>query len=167
MILNTRVLAAFTSPTLRLQKQDEQLLEISLPAEIDISPFEIFAPGARWREWSVPANIINQYGKTRLLPDDERDQALLDRIIEMRKELVAEGLLEQAKDSQGQVIYRNGKPVWRITEKGRISGAVRDAGLMLGVTCGNQSNQTIKRPTERWFAKTTSGRHALKDKSPV
>jgi len=114
MILNTRVLAAFTSPTLRLQKQDEQLLEISLPAEIDISPFEIFAPGARWREWSVPANIINQYGKTRLLPDDERYQAPL-------KELVAEGFFEQAKDSQGQLIYRDGKPVWRITEKGIAS----------------------------------------------
>ena len=96
----------------------EQLLEISLPAEIDISPFEIFAPGARWREWCVPANIVNQYGKIRQLPEDERKQALRDRIIELRKELVADGLLEHAKDSQGKPVYRNGKPVWRTTEKG-------------------------------------------------
>jgi hypothetical protein len=101
-------------------KQGEQLLEISLPVEIDISSFEIFAPGARWREWCVPAGIINQYGKTRQLPDDERDQALFD-IAEALKELVADGLLEQAKDSQGQLIYRDGKPVWRITEKGKAS----------------------------------------------
>src|SRR6267143_885570 len=85
----------------------EQLLEISLPGEIDISPFEI-APGAPWRGWCVPAGIINQYGKTRLLPDDERDQVPLD-ITEALKELVAEGWLEQAKDSQGQLIYRDGK----------------------------------------------------------
>ena len=52
----------------------EQLLEISLPAEIDISPFEI-APQAPFRGWCVPAGIINQYGKTRLLPDDEGYQA--------------------------------------------------------------------------------------------
>jgi hypothetical protein len=98
-------------------QQGEQLLEISVPAEIDISPFEIFAPRPRWREWCVPANIINQYGKTRRLPDDEQDQVLLKRIIEARKELVAYGLLEQAKDSQGQLIYRNEKPVGRLTEK--------------------------------------------------
>jgi hypothetical protein len=29
------------------------------------------------------------------------------------------------------------------------------------------ANQKQKRPTERWFEKTTSGHHALKDKSPV
>jgi hypothetical protein len=102
-------------------KQGEQLLEISLPAEIDISTCEIFAPGAPWREWCVPASIINHYGKTRLLPDDERDQALFDRIIDVWRELVAEGLLEQAKDFQGQLIYRDGEPAWRITEKGRAS----------------------------------------------
>jgi len=99
-------------------KEAEQLLEISLPGEINITSFEIFAPGARWREWCVPADIINRYGKTRQLPDDEREQALCERIMEVRKELVTDGLLEQAKDSQGQLIYRNGKPVWRLTEKG-------------------------------------------------
>jgi hypothetical protein len=100
-------------------KPGEQLLEISLPAEIDISPFEIFAPGAPRREWCVPVGIINQYGKTRQVSDDERDQAQFERIIEVRNELVAEGFFEQAKDSQGQLIYRDGKPVWRITEKGK------------------------------------------------
>jgi hypothetical protein len=87
----------------------EQPLEISLPAEIDISSFEI-APQSPFRGWYVPAGIINQYGKTRLLPDDERYQAPLD-IPEALKELVAEGFFEQVKDSQGQLIYRDGKPV--------------------------------------------------------
>jgi hypothetical protein len=94
----------------------EQVLEISLPAEIDISPFE--APQAPWRGWYVPAGIINQYGKTRLLPDDERYQAPPD-IPEALKRLVGEGWWERAKDSQGQLIYRDGKPVWRITEEGK------------------------------------------------
>ena len=26
--------------------------------------------------------------------------------------------MEHAKDAQGRLIYRNGKPVWRLTEKG-------------------------------------------------
>jgi hypothetical protein len=100
-------------------KQGQQLLEISLHAEIDISSFEIFAPGARWREWRVPADIINQCGKIRQLPESALEQARHQSIIETRKELVAEGLLEQAKDSHGQLLYRKGKPVWRLTEKGR------------------------------------------------
>jgi len=100
-------------------KQGEQLLEISWRAEIDISPFEIFAAGARWREWCVPADIINQYGKPRQLPESALEQARHGSIIETRKELVAEGLLEQAKDSHGQLLYRDGKPVWRLTKKGR------------------------------------------------
>ncbi len=95
----------------------EQPLEISLPAEIDISPFEI-APQAPFRGWCVPAGIINQYGKTRLLPDDEGYQARFVTT-EALKELVAQGFFEQVKDSQGQLIYRDGKPVWRITEKGK------------------------------------------------
>jgi len=74
------------------------------------SPHFEIAPQAPWRGWCVPAGIINQYGKTRLLPDDERDQAPLD-ITEALKELVAEGFFEQVKDSQGQLIYRDGKPV--------------------------------------------------------
>jgi hypothetical protein len=39
-------------------------------------------------------------------------------LIEARKQLVVEGLLEHAKDSEGKPMYRNGQPVWRITEKG-------------------------------------------------
>ena len=49
------------------------------------------------------------------------EQALLECMIEARKELVAVGLMEQAKDFQGQLIYRDGEPAWRITEKGRVS----------------------------------------------
>jgi len=93
----------------------EQVLEISLPAEIDISPFEI-DPQSPFRGWYVPAGIINQHGKTRLVPDDERYQVTLD-ITGALKGLVVEGWLERAKDSQGQLIYRDGKPVWGITEK--------------------------------------------------
>jgi hypothetical protein len=89
-----------------------QLLETTLPVGIDISSFEIFAPGAEWREWCVPADIINQYGKIRHLSESEFEQAWYHSIIETRKELTAEGVLEHAKDEHG-------KPVWRLTEKGR------------------------------------------------
>ncbi len=96
-----------------------QLLEITLPVGIDISSFEIFTPGAEWREWCVPADIINQYRKIRHLSESEFEQAWYHSIIETRKELTAEGLLEHAKGEHGQLLYRDGKPVWRLTEKGR------------------------------------------------
>jgi hypothetical protein len=93
-----------------------------LPAEINISPFEMFVPGAEWREWCVPADIINQYGKVRQLPEDERARAKhqweFECIVKAREELTAAGLLAIARDANGQPIYRNGQIVYRITEKG-------------------------------------------------
>jgi hypothetical protein len=85
---------AFVGTPAAAVQQAEQLLEISLPAEIDISSFEISA-------WCIPADIINQYGKIRQLPESELEQAWQQSFIETRKELVAEGVLEHAKDSHG------------------------------------------------------------------
>jgi hypothetical protein len=39
-------------------------------------------------------------------------------ILTILAELRAEGFLDQAKDAQGQLVFREGKPVWRLTEKG-------------------------------------------------
>jgi hypothetical protein len=38
-----------------------QLLEITLPPEIDISQFENKAGGTLWREWLVPAHLLNEW----------------------------------------------------------------------------------------------------------
>jgi hypothetical protein len=40
-------------------------------------------------------------------------------IILVRQELVAAGLLELATDQNGNPLFRNGQPVWKITEKGK------------------------------------------------
>jgi hypothetical protein len=50
--------------------------------------------------------IKSSYGKTRCCQRTS-EQALLECMIEARKELVAVGLMEQAKDSQGQLIYHD------------------------------------------------------------
>src|SRR5258708_6920280 len=46
---------------------DDQLLKVILPSTIDISQFEIKAGGAQWREWFVPAELLNQSAEIRLL----------------------------------------------------------------------------------------------------
>ena len=38
----------------------EQLIAITLPATIDISDYEIVEDGKPYREWCVPAEILNQ-----------------------------------------------------------------------------------------------------------
>jgi hypothetical protein len=55
----------------------DQLLEITLPPEIDISQFKIKAGApeepipARWREWLVPSHLLNEWALIRLLPKEE------------------------------------------------------------------------------------------------
>jgi hypothetical protein len=106
---------------------DDQLLEITLPAEIDCSQWELAAPEnlevARWRVWLIPARILNQHGRVRQLRKDQWKQLsakYIDAcILKTQEELVAVGFLERARDSQGQPIYRDGKAVWRLTEKAR------------------------------------------------
>jgi hypothetical protein len=57
---------------------DDQLLEITLPPEISISQYEIFVPkeGTRWREFVVPAHILNESAEIYSVPKTEWDQKL-------------------------------------------------------------------------------------------
>ena len=50
---------------------DDQLLEIVLPPEISISQFETFKEckgDTRWREWVLPADLLNECAEVRVLP---------------------------------------------------------------------------------------------------
>jgi hypothetical protein len=101
---------------------DDQLLEITLSSQVDISHFELIAPNATWREWVVPACILNRYGRVRPLRDDQWKEAWTkwraQMVTKALEELVKLGFLEPAKDSEGQLMYRNGQRVLRITKKG-------------------------------------------------
>jgi hypothetical protein len=55
---------------------NDQLLEITLPPEIDLRKWRIIftLPGKNpcsWAEWIVPAKILNKHAKTRLLTKDQ------------------------------------------------------------------------------------------------
>ena len=53
----------------------DQLLEVTLPSACDLSDYEIIdEENTSYREWCVPAEVINQHGKVRLLSADEEDQ---------------------------------------------------------------------------------------------
>ena len=49
------------------------------------------------------------------------NEAHVERLMQAQKGLVTEEFLEHAKDDQGQPLYRDCEPVWRLTEKGRSS----------------------------------------------
>jgi hypothetical protein len=47
------------------------LLRVVLPeGRIDMDFFEIVEEGKPYREWCVPARLINEFGVVELLPDD-------------------------------------------------------------------------------------------------
>jgi hypothetical protein len=53
---------------------DDQLLEITLPPEISISQFEAFKHckgDTRWREWVLPAELLNECAEVRVVPNTE------------------------------------------------------------------------------------------------
>jgi hypothetical protein len=52
-----------------------QLLEIALPSCYDISFYELIEDEKPYREWCVPANILNQYARIRLLNWEAEVQA--------------------------------------------------------------------------------------------
>jgi hypothetical protein len=63
----------------------DQLLEIALPESVDISEFELIEEEKPYREWCVPAEIINREGKIRPLDSDETDQAWQRRFDSFRR----------------------------------------------------------------------------------
>jgi hypothetical protein len=104
---------------------NEGLLKITLPAQIDTSRWRLVFPDnpGTWGEWLLPAHVLNEHARVRQLREDQWKEACAKykkaQILKVQEELIAEGLFEHAKDSHGRPLYRNGKPVWRLTEKGR------------------------------------------------
>lgn len=52
----------------------DQLLEIALPENVDLSYYELVEEGIGYREWCVPAAILNDSAKIRLLTLEEQDE---------------------------------------------------------------------------------------------
>ena len=104
---------------------NKQLLEISLPPQIDISKWilVILEKPAQWNEWVIPAKILNKDARVRRLSPEEWEQAWAKykevQLTQAQEELTAEGLLEHARDSAEKLMYRNGQPVWCLSEKAR------------------------------------------------
>lgn len=48
----------------------EQLFEIEVPAHIDLRQYELIQPRSQYREWCVPAELLNTRCGIRLLPED-------------------------------------------------------------------------------------------------
>jgi hypothetical protein len=79
-----------------------------------------------WQEWLIPARILNEHASVRQLKKDEWEQALAKykdaqrlKTIEALDDLRAAGLLIAERDSQGRPMYRNGKLVYKLSEKGQ------------------------------------------------
>jgi hypothetical protein len=112
-----------------------QLLEISLPAEISITKFEICAPkeDVCWQEFLVPAHLLNECAEIRPVPKiawDARWRQWKKQYIESQfRSLIECGLVEVAKDSEGRPIYRNGQLVYRTRDKSKNSKRQLDMPL--------------------------------------
>jgi hypothetical protein len=48
-----------------------QLLEVTMPDSIDLSYYELVEEDKPYREWCIPAEIINRNATLRLVPFDE------------------------------------------------------------------------------------------------
>jgi hypothetical protein len=53
----------------------DQLLAVELDEDVNLDGFEIVEDDKPYREWCVPAALLNARGAVRLLTDDERDEA--------------------------------------------------------------------------------------------
>ncbi|WP_131811902.1 hypothetical protein [Mycobacterium mantenii] len=52
----------------------DQVLRVKLPDDIDIGDFEVIEEGKPYREWCVPAELINARATVTLLSDHELDR---------------------------------------------------------------------------------------------
>ena len=57
----------------------DQLLEVALPDELDLSAYAIVEEGRPAWEWCVPADVLNRHASVRLLAEDEADAATRER----------------------------------------------------------------------------------------
>jgi hypothetical protein len=53
----------------------DEVLEVILPSEINIADWELTEEGKPYREWCVPAALLNEHAKLRLLNEDEANEA--------------------------------------------------------------------------------------------
>jgi hypothetical protein len=51
----------------------EVLLEVGIPVNIDLSPYEIVDETGDCREWCIPASVINEHAEVRQVEKDEAD----------------------------------------------------------------------------------------------
>ena len=49
------------------------LLEVALPDDVELAPFEVIEDGKPYREWCVPAALVNERAAVRLMSEDEED----------------------------------------------------------------------------------------------
>jgi len=56
---------------------DDQVLEITLPEQIDTSNWRLVVPEkpCRWQEWLIPVRVFNEHGSVRQLRRDEWENA--------------------------------------------------------------------------------------------
>jgi hypothetical protein len=72
----------------------------------------------RWQEWLIPARILNEQGSVRQLRKDAQQLKAIEAATEGWDALVAAGLIIVARGSKGRLGYRNGKLVYKLSEKG-------------------------------------------------
>jgi len=56
----------------------DQVLAVVLPDDVDLSDYELVDELKTYREWCVPAELINRHGQLRLLSEDDVDAACRD-----------------------------------------------------------------------------------------
>jgi hypothetical protein len=102
-----------------------QLLEITFHTQVNTSKWRLVIPEVRafWNPFIIPARVLNKHARVRLPSSEEWEQAWdkykVAQADKMREELTAAGFIERAKDSQGQLMYRDGKPLWQWSQKTR------------------------------------------------
>jgi hypothetical protein len=95
--------------------QGDQLLEIALPSQHAISDYELIEDGKPYREWCVPARILNRYARTRRLLKWEEEDASSRRWRSCLRMFEAKGDQLGAKRVE----------VWRASKRNRRNLSVR------------------------------------------
>jgi hypothetical protein len=57
----------------------DQVLKVEFPDDVDLDDFELVEEGKPYREWCVPAALINERATLTLMSEDEVDAAWAER----------------------------------------------------------------------------------------
>ncbi|MFF2384057.1 hypothetical protein [Streptomyces sp. NPDC058108] len=52
----------------------DEVLAVTIPADCDLGDFELAQEGSTYREWCVPAELLNAHGSVRLLSAEEEEE---------------------------------------------------------------------------------------------